>query len=53
MDDAARPAPAADCRRLPKQPAENLGALNVQLSEDQIHKLDVAGNLNIKETWLR
>ena len=37
----------------PGQLAENLGALNVRLSEDQIHRLDVAGNPDIKQAWLR
>lgn len=37
----------------PGQLAENVGALKVSLSEDQIRRLDVAGNPDIKQAWLR
>lgn len=32
---------------------ENFGALKVGLSEDQIRRLDIAGNPDIKQAWLR
>ena len=38
---------------VPGQVAENLGALAVTLSEDQIRRLDSAGNPDIKKAWLR
>jgi aryl-alcohol dehydrogenase-like predicted oxidoreductase len=37
----------------PGQGAENIGALRVTLSEDQIRRLDTAGNPDIKKAWLR
>jgi aryl-alcohol dehydrogenase-like predicted oxidoreductase len=37
----------------PGQIAENIGALRVRLSEDQIQRLDIAGNPDIKQAWLR
>ncbi len=37
----------------PGQLAENLAALKVTLAEDQIRRLDVAGNPDIKQAWLR
>jgi aryl-alcohol dehydrogenase-like predicted oxidoreductase len=37
----------------PGQIAENVGALRVRLSEDQIRRLDIAGNPDIKQAWLR
>jgi aryl-alcohol dehydrogenase-like predicted oxidoreductase len=37
----------------PGQLLENLGALNVTLSEDQIRRLDTAGNPDIRQAWLR
>ena len=37
----------------PCQLTENIGALKVRLSEDQIRRLDVAGNPDIKQAWLR
>jgi aryl-alcohol dehydrogenase-like predicted oxidoreductase len=37
----------------PGQVAENIGALNVALSEDQIRRLDTAGNPDTKKAWLR
>ena len=37
----------------PGQAAENIGALNVALSEDQIRRLDTAGNPDTKKAWLR
>ena len=37
----------------PGQVAENLGALEVTLSEDQIRRLDSAGNPDIRKAWLR
>jgi len=37
----------------PAQVAENIAALEVTLSGDQIRRLDVAGNPDIKKAWLR
>ncbi len=37
----------------PGQVTENIGALRVKLSEDQIRRLDTAGNPEIKQAWLR
>jgi aryl-alcohol dehydrogenase-like predicted oxidoreductase len=37
----------------PAQVAENIGALKVTLSEDQVRRLDTAGNPDIKKAWLR
>jgi aryl-alcohol dehydrogenase-like predicted oxidoreductase len=37
----------------PSQVTENIGALRVTLSADQIQRLDVAGNPVIKQAWLR
>jgi aryl-alcohol dehydrogenase-like predicted oxidoreductase len=37
----------------PGQVAENLGALEVTLSADQMQRLDVAGNPDVKKAWLR
>ena len=37
----------------PEQLIENLGALKVTLSQDQIKRLDVAGNPDIRKAWLR
>jgi aryl-alcohol dehydrogenase-like predicted oxidoreductase len=37
----------------PGQVTENIGALGVALSEDQIRRLDTAGNPDIKQAWLR
>jgi aryl-alcohol dehydrogenase-like predicted oxidoreductase len=37
----------------PGQVIENIGALKVRLSEDQIRRLDTAGNPDIKQAWLR
>lgn len=37
----------------PKQISENMGALNLRLSEDQIRRLDTAGNPDIQRAWLR
>jgi aryl-alcohol dehydrogenase-like predicted oxidoreductase len=36
-----------------EQLAENLAALRIQLSEDQMSRLDAAGNPDIKQAWLR
>lgn len=35
------------------QVTENIEALDVTLSEDQIRRLDTAGNPDIKQAWLR
>jgi len=37
----------------PEQLAENIGALDINLNEDQIKRLDTAGNPGIKQAWLR
>ncbi|MCX6627968.1 MAG: aldo/keto reductase [Candidatus Solibacter sp.] len=37
----------------PTQVVENIGALKVSLSEDQIRRLDAVGNPDIKQAWLR
>lgn len=37
----------------PAQVKENLGALNVTLSSEQVQRLTVAGNPNVKKAWLR
>ena len=37
----------------PSQVTENIGALGVRLSTDQIQRLDAAGNPVIKQAWLR
>jgi len=37
----------------PEQLAENLAALRIELSADQIRRLDTAGNPDIKQAWLR
>lgn len=37
----------------PEQLAENLAALEIRLSEDQMRRLDAAGNPDIKQSWLR
>ena len=37
----------------PRQVAENIAALSVSLSADQMRRLDSAGNPDIKQTWLR
>jgi aryl-alcohol dehydrogenase-like predicted oxidoreductase len=37
----------------PEQLVENIGALDIQLSEDQVKRLDTAGNPGIKQVWLR
>ncbi len=37
----------------PEQVRENLGALEVNLSADQVRRLDTAGNPDIKQAWLR
>jgi aryl-alcohol dehydrogenase-like predicted oxidoreductase len=37
----------------PGQVAENIGALRIALSADQILRLDAAGNPDIKKAWLR
>ena len=36
-----------------EQLVENIGALDIQLSEDQVKRLDTAGNPGIKQAWLR
>jgi aryl-alcohol dehydrogenase-like predicted oxidoreductase len=37
----------------PAQLTENIGALRVTLTADQVQRLDVAGNPNVKKAWLR
>jgi aryl-alcohol dehydrogenase-like predicted oxidoreductase len=37
----------------PGQVRENLAALNIRLSEEQVRRLDTAGNPEIKQAWLR
>jgi aryl-alcohol dehydrogenase-like predicted oxidoreductase len=37
----------------PAQLKENLGALNLTLSSDQVQRLTLAGNPDIKKAWLR
>jgi aryl-alcohol dehydrogenase-like predicted oxidoreductase len=37
----------------PAQVAENIGALAVTLSTDQVQRLDLAGNPDVKKAWLR
>ncbi len=37
----------------PEQLNENIEALNIALTEDQIKRLDTAGNPDIKQAWLR
>jgi aryl-alcohol dehydrogenase-like predicted oxidoreductase len=37
----------------PDQVTENLGALKVTLTADQVRRLDAAGNPDIKQAWLR
>jgi aryl-alcohol dehydrogenase-like predicted oxidoreductase len=37
----------------PEQLAENIAALRIELSGDQMRRLDTAGNADIKQAWLR
>ncbi len=37
----------------PAQVSENLAALNIRLSGEQVRRLDTAGNPEIKQAWLR
>jgi aryl-alcohol dehydrogenase-like predicted oxidoreductase len=37
----------------PAQLAENLAALDIRLTEDQMRRLDAAGNPDIRQAWLR
>jgi len=37
----------------PRQVAENIAALGVTLSADQMRRLDVAGNPDVQQAWLR
>ena len=37
----------------PCQVKENIGALAVTLSEDQLERLETAGNPDVKKAWLR
>ncbi len=37
----------------PEQVTENLGALDVTLSDDQMERLNTAGNPDVKKAWLR
>jgi aryl-alcohol dehydrogenase-like predicted oxidoreductase len=36
-----------------EQLAENIAALGITLTEDQVQRLDTAGNPNVKKAWLR
>ena len=36
-----------------EQLEENLGAVDVQLSDEQMDVLNTAGNPNVKKAWLR
>jgi aryl-alcohol dehydrogenase-like predicted oxidoreductase len=36
-----------------EQLAENIAALDVRLSADQVKRLDTAGNPSVKKAWLR
>ena len=37
----------------PEQLAENIAALDITLTNDQVERLDTAGNPNIEQAWLR
>jgi aryl-alcohol dehydrogenase-like predicted oxidoreductase len=37
----------------PEQVRENLGALNVKLTDDQVERLTTSGNPDVKKAWLR
>jgi len=37
----------------PEQVKENLGALDVALSDEQVERLTTAGNPDVKKAWLR
>jgi aryl-alcohol dehydrogenase-like predicted oxidoreductase len=37
----------------PEQLAENIDSLKIELNEDQMRRLDTAGNPDIKQAWLR
>jgi aryl-alcohol dehydrogenase-like predicted oxidoreductase len=37
----------------PEQLRQNIGALEIRLSEDQMQRLDTAGNPDVKKAWLR
>ncbi len=37
----------------PEQVTENIGALTLVLSDDQMNRLNIAGNPNVKKAWLR
>ena len=37
----------------PEQLAENIAALDVTLTDDQVRRLDTAGNPDIEQAWLR
>jgi aryl-alcohol dehydrogenase-like predicted oxidoreductase len=37
----------------PGQVAENIAALGLTLSANQMRRLDVAGNPDVKQAWLR
>lgn len=37
----------------PEQVGENLGALNLRLTEEQVERLTIAGDPDIKKAWLR
>jgi aryl-alcohol dehydrogenase-like predicted oxidoreductase len=53
MRQSGPPVPPIIAGSQPGQVAENIAALNVALSEDQIRRLDTAGNPDIKKAWLR
>jgi aryl-alcohol dehydrogenase-like predicted oxidoreductase len=37
----------------PEQVRENVGALDVKLTEEQVQRLDAAGNPDVRKAWLR
>jgi aryl-alcohol dehydrogenase-like predicted oxidoreductase len=44
--------PIIACSR-PEQLRQNIGSLAIRLSEDQMQRLNTAGNSEIKQAWLR
>jgi aryl-alcohol dehydrogenase-like predicted oxidoreductase len=37
----------------PEQLRQNIGALEIHLTEDQMQRLNTAGNPDVKKAWLR
>jgi aryl-alcohol dehydrogenase-like predicted oxidoreductase len=37
----------------PEQLRQNIAALKIKLSDDQMQRLDTAGNPDVKQAWLR